>query len=600
MAPKSRSQQPGLIFVDGPSLNCNPADNKLQSARSALMRRVHTDKLSKFRREQALKLDQMLQAQRAATTTYTTGHQDVEQEMVLREHDTIRGNIRPLRPKRRISGSVTNGVVCRSDECPSTLRGPRDPAANAVTIPSPQTSISTGRLDPFMPDTTALGPAYHELANHLIKVIWPAFRGADHAQRCYMAWMAESDKEVLTCAYLFASSVHRDGMRIIHGPEDTDFESKEQLEYKGMTLRLVRERLSGHLSSGVSDSLIMCILFLAAHPDPKAASTERDPSPFTPPFTDLHSLNIYGSFPTHPSHWRMVHKCVQLRGGIQTLKLYRLGWLLSLCDLMYAANKLTKPTYPLCDLDSRPFVHSPPLLMLRVPELARHLTYSQGFSQLRLLNPPVKSCIVSVFLHLCELSQALHTIHTSDNSMMHNLGDCRNLVHHQLLNLPNQNDSPASILDDVDTSMREVNRARDIYLMCRYSALLYAIHVTFPLPRSLKNRKILLSAVRTSLSHIVGSVTELTPLELPPLELLLWPSTVAAISAGEGNSNRRWFVSIVQWLCQELAIKDWTHLLGILQSFAWVDAAGNEGAGQVWAEAILGSSSRTKKVDGTE
>ncbi|EED12750.1 conserved hypothetical protein [Talaromyces stipitatus ATCC 10500] len=588
MTTKSHSQQPDLIFVDGPSLNCTPTDNKSQSARSALMRRVYTDRLSRYRSEQALKLNQMLQAQRAVSTTRTTCQQDVGNEMVLRAHDTIRRNIRTLRPKGCISVSVTN-------ECGSTVRGPRDPAANAATIPSPQSLISTGRLDPFMPNTIALGPAYNELTYHMIKVIWPAFRDVGHARRCYMSWMAEPDREILTCAYLFASSVHRDGMRIIYGPENTDFESKEQLVYKGMTLRLLRERLSGHLSSGVSDSLIMGILYLAAHPDPKAASTKRDLSPFTPPFIDLHALNIYGTCPTHPSHWRMVHQCVQLRGGIQTLKLYRLGWLLSLCDLMNAANTLTKPTYPLYDLEGRPFIRSPPLLMLRVPELARHLTYNQGFSQLRLLNPPVKSCITSVFLHLCQLSQALHTVHTSDSSMLQNLGDCRNLVHHQLLSLPSQNDPPESILDEADTSMREINQSRDIYLMCRYSALLYAIHVTFPLPRSLKNREILLSAVRTSLSRVIGSVTELTP-----LELLLWPSIIAAISAGDRNSNRRWFVSMVQRLCQELAIWNWAHLLGILRSFAWVDAAGNQGAFRVWTEVILGLSSCNKRVDYTE
>lgn len=143
--------------------------------------------------------------------------------------------------------------------------------------------------------------------------------------------MTESDREILTCATLFAASVHRDHLWITYGPQNTGFESEEQLQYRGMTLRLVRERLSDLLPSGVSDSLIMCILYLAAHHDPKGkAPANRDPSPFTPPFTDLQSLDVYGSNPPHQSHWRMVHQLVQLRGGIQTLKLYRLGWLLSL------------------------------------------------------------------------------------------------------------------------------------------------------------------------------------------------------------------------------------------------------------------------------
>jgi hypothetical protein len=173
MARKSPSQQPDVIFVGGPSLQRKPTADKSQSLRSALMRRVYTDKLSRVRSEQALKLDQMLQAHRAASTTYSIGKQGVEHAMVIRERDTTRGNIRPLLPNDR--------VICASADCRCTLCDPPAPAANAVTIPSPQSSISAGRLDPFVPDAITLGPAYDELAGHgwFSILIWPEKNYAD-------------------------------------------------------------------------------------------------------------------------------------------------------------------------------------------------------------------------------------------------------------------------------------------------------------------------------------------------------------------------------------------------------------------------------------
>lgn len=228
------------------------------------------------------------------------------------------------------------------------------------------------------------------------------------------------------------------------------------------------------------------------------------------------------------------------------------------------------------DPRGRPFTYCNPLKMLHIPERPRHLTQNKGFHQLSMLRPPPKESIIQVFLDLCELSQALQFLKDICGPLMlTTLGDCRDMVQHNLSSLPHHGESVTSIVD-YEIQETDMDVSLGTYHTCRLAALLYTVHVTFPVPHLIHLRETLLPELQDS----IGKISRL-PHELRIAEIILWCAVVGGILAEE---SRPWFSAEIRRLCNLLRIKSWSQMLHLLQSFAWLDDACDAAGKALWLQ----------------
>ncbi|KUL85612.1 hypothetical protein ZTR_08910 [Talaromyces verruculosus] len=419
--------------------------------------------------------------------------------------------------------------------------------------------------------------------------IWPNFRHADYAGRCYQSWVAPTrENKLVIYSTLWAASVHRDVLRTSYGSNPV-LDIRDQLYYKGRILKLLREHVTNFAKEEWRDGVIMAILYLAVN-EASRRDLGRDTSPFTPPFMDMQSLSFYGSRDYHTLHWNVICDLLSQLGGIQSLKLFALGWLTSIADLMNAAHSLTKPRFPMVDVEGNVTNFPPPL---RVFSFLGDLSGDTklGFRDLLSSRPPVKKCIVDVFLLLSQYSTLVQGRHNQllEPSNYDRFADFRNQVHHTLFSLPDEHDPIETVLDINDLFPDDFSVSYGLYLTCRLAANLYATHVTFPIPRSALLRAMILPLLTSKLDQLMRIMSS---------PLLLWCATVAAIAA-EGLAEYSRLMEHVNSLCQVLKVTSYPSFIKILQSFAWVEVACSEGCHRLWGRlAVTGGRERVQVYTG--
>ncbi|KAL4800660.1 hypothetical protein BDV19DRAFT_383677 [Aspergillus venezuelensis] len=433
--------------------------------------------------------------------------------------------------------------------------------------------LGAGRSDPLLPrDATADRLKVHELLDFAATTLWPQFRAVDYSGNCYKSWLFPFDNNLLVYAILWAASYHRDVMRITYGAPDPQLESKEQLELKALALQALQREVADISEAKSPDALVMCILYLAVN-ERHRSKIIRDPSPFSPPFVTLQALDFYGSRDYHPMHWNVVQDIVRRFGGIETLQAFALAWLLSLSDLMSAVQTISKPIYPIVGVDGKPLDLQPPSLLFQPyghPD--SQVVAGSGFHDLFYLWPPIRQEIVSVFSHLGQYSSVIQHFsgEACSPAVLDLLGDSRNFIHHCLLSLPNEDDPIEQIIQCKDQSAAENELSREIYLTCRLSAILYAVHVTFPIPRSQDLRQNLLESLYPRFERL-HSQKIFQP-------LILWCVAVA-ISVMDDPEP---LVSYMAHLTQDSGIDTLAKLVALLKSFAWVEAAVSDSWEGIW------------------
>ncbi|KAL2861842.1 hypothetical protein BJX68DRAFT_223371 [Aspergillus pseudodeflectus] len=452
-----------------------------------------------------------------------------------------------------------------------------DSERSQASPPSLLTVLSEARSDPFSHWYSELGHRGHEVLDFCINEFWPTLRTHDYAEKCYRNRFHQGSRLTLYCV-LWATSVHLD---LYRDNPSASVESVGTLRYLDLSLKALQDHLATTNSATVSDEAILCIIYLAVNHQVKPRLT-RDPSPFTPPRTSVHHLNIFGTTTFHAAHWKMAKNLIHGRGGVHAMKMVTLPWLIGIADLLHSVGALEKPTFALLEPSGKPILYSSPFRALRVPEVPRHFGYKGGFAQMKALAPPVHQSILDVYLDLSEYSQCLDYLEQVDTCPTHEIGDCRDIVHHRFMSLPDPHDANGLIMDVTNQSPDACQKTRSIYLLLRLGALLYLTHVTFPLPRPLRLRKLLLA----HLSSYFASIPDYNFPAGVPLELFLWPAAIAAI-ASRDEPCRMQFMLLVNRLCRETGISTWEEFRGTMRSFAWVDCACDLEGRRVWADAQL-------------
>jgi hypothetical protein len=251
---------------------------------------------------------------------------------------------------------------------------------------------------------------------------------------------------------------------------------------------------------------------------------------------------------------------------------------------MNAAHSLTKPLFPMVDVEGNVTYFLPPLRPFPFPGDPSRVT-KLGFRSLLSARPPVKEGIVDVFLHLSVYSTLIQGRYRQqlDPEDCDRFADFRNQVHHAFFSLPNENDPVETVLDACDLSPDDTFVSHELYLTCRLATNLYTTHVTFPVPRSALLRAMILPLLTDKLDQITKIMSS---------PLLLWCATVAAIAAEEMPEYSQ-LTAHVRDLCHDLKVTSYVRFLEILQSFAWVEVACCEGCYRLWERlAVSGAGER--------
>ncbi|KAL4947282.1 hypothetical protein BDW69DRAFT_120008 [Aspergillus filifer] len=384
---------------------------------------------------------------------------------------------------------------------------------------------------------------------------------------------------------LYSASLHLDALQRIHGVTQPTLPTAQQLQLKGSVMNQIREKLSTVNKSNMRnewvDEILMGILYLAANEN-TAHIGPPETGPFIAPFRSLQLMVFYGSCEFHPLHWQAAQNIILQRGGLSTVKLYGLAWLISISGLIFAINANCKPVFPLVSPMGKPFVYRAPLQALSIRTPARHAALrNQGFQQLALLDPPVKGNIIRILLDLSEITQALQVFagQPCGAALLTQIGDARAGVLHHLCNLPNHTDRPNAILHKRQCTTKEQGMSIAIYLICRKAALLYAASVVMPLPKT--------SMLRHKTTADIYS--EIIQLDVPrksryQCEILLWCSIIAGICADAVPDIRAWFVEEARRYCEVLRIASWDEFHVFLESFAWLNCASDEAGMVIWHE----------------
>ncbi|GAM43110.1 hypothetical protein TCE0_044r17654 [Talaromyces pinophilus] len=433
--------------------------------------------------------------------------------------------------------------------------------------------IASGLLDPTMPinETTSRFQVDGAIS-FALRHILPNLRSSDMTG-LFQTWNFPYEGDDLKLYTFLWSIRHQENvLRLTYGAPEDPAKLKEQLILKGLTLRALRKEIGHYTREKPIDSIIRCMLVLAVNAKDRER-IYREPSPFTPMFMGLHVLEAYGSRDYSFLHWTVMYKLLEKHGGIETLRLFGLAWQLSITDFTNAAHTLRKPLYPILDVYGRKLDLHPPLLLFAPYGCGysggQWQTPGSGFNELVFMQQPVHGELVTVFCHVGELSYVMDHMSTRscDAQLLDLLGDSRGLVHHRLFSLPNEDDTSDKILQQLDNGPSiggGHKRCLELYHTCRLAMLLYATHVTFPVPRSIAVRQRLLHSLWPRLQSFAGQ-------GLSSL-LLLWCTSVVLIAV-DGTERYNEVLFLFKQLCFTLKVTSLEKLLEILRSFAWVHAA---------------------------
>ncbi|KAL3454252.1 hypothetical protein BJX65DRAFT_263067 [Aspergillus insuetus] len=446
-------------------------------------------------------------------------------------------------------------------------------AIAGIASSSPRSLLSAARSDPFSPWNIELKSYGLEVLDYCVRDFWPTFRNKEYAELCYRTRFQQPSK-LLVYSVLWAVAVHFDFNR---GASPYQ-ESAKCLRYFAIMLGMVQDELALSTAATVTDEIILAVLYIAANYKVMGRIV-RDSSPFTPPLVGIHHVDIFGTGEFHPLHWEALKDLIHGRGGLETIQMTALPWLVTLADLLHAVGCLEKPVYPLLGLTGKPVPYSPPSQALGTLQPRR--PQDSAFMKLGLLEPPVHQSIIDTFQDIAEYSHCLDTLAQRDSYSIDELGDCRDIIHHRLMNLPDDEVMCEFIMDlsaDPKPPFEAQHRTRFTYLLIRAAVLLYITHVTFPLPRPLLLRQRLLGDIASHFTKVGGDFHPQVP-----VELYLWPAVIAAIAARD-EPCRALFVGIVRRLCCLRLIVTFEEFLATMRAFAWVDCACDKGAYGVWDE----------------
>lgn len=263
--------------------------------------------------------------------------------------------------------------------------------------------------------------------------------------------------------------------------------------------------------------------------------------------------------------------------------------------LLFASATFTKPIYPLISPQGQLFTYQPPCddteVKLTGVEGFNGLNMVSGFLHLEGLG--VRREFVTPFVHLREVSMAIERFATqrhaiSRTKLKDRIVDSRTALQYELLSLPEAESLTATSILSTSSCRLEPGGhieafspdvALKVYGACRLAALLYSVHMTFPMPVTSHLRLQFIPLLQV----VIGGCDEFVN-DKATLELLLWCTMVGAIFSIKGTAERRWFTTQTIKSATLLGLSEWEDLRILMLKFAWVTTVCDKGGKQAWLE----------------
>ncbi|KAL3442797.1 hypothetical protein BJX65DRAFT_298712 [Aspergillus insuetus] len=571
MESEERGRQP-LIFVHGPTIRRAPGNASL--VRSQLMRQQRYKRQDRINEQLTKAIDDNVQHESAAASWPACRcgtNAAIVPSKTLAAPPAGQPTRQPL-PQLQPTPDLYKADLIMV-MCPLCL-GVRRDAVRAVPL-SRTREIATCQLDPFFSGRSKAGSYFDLLLHHCVHVLWPMARPTEFSERSLKAYLDPARNPMVMQSMLYSASLHFDALPRIHGATGRLSSGTHPLRLKGSLMNQVRKKLSTLNSANMHDDwvddILMSILYLAANENMDQIGRPED-SLLAAPFRSLQLMEFYGSCEFHPLHWQTVQHITLQKGGLMTVKLYGLAWLIAISGLLLAVNTNSKPVFPLISPDGKSMLYRAPLHALSLRLAPRHGSCrNHGFQQLALLAPPIKGSIIRVLLDLSEIVQALNILAGQPCSarLLTQIGDARASVLHRLCSLPDHTDRATAILHKRQCTAEERVRSITIYLICRRVVVLYAANVVMPLPKTSTLRREMTAIIHQQMLQFGRDRCTNTE-----SEILLWCCTIAGICSDGSPEMMAWI----------LEISTWEAFVEFLQSFAWLDCASDNAGKAFWRE----------------
>ncbi|KAJ0414335.1 hypothetical protein BJY00DRAFT_318901 [Aspergillus carlsbadensis] len=232
--------------------------------------------------------------------TLTTKGSGIRSKLI---QDTIRKN--KLTEMNKLLKERTHvECTCRLEMTPasqSLMRGQSvKMSASGPEIEGPvvefiRCSFCSRIFDPMLPvDELTSQLKVREIFSFACQHIFPNLRPVVVTTQLYHSWAFRLDDKLRLFSFLWSSKYQEDVLRLTYEAPVDPAGLKEQYTLKGLTLMALQNEVSTYTGQKPIDSIIMCMLVLAVN-ETVSEQIYRDSSPFSPMFTGLHGLEVYGS-----------------------------------------------------------------------------------------------------------------------------------------------------------------------------------------------------------------------------------------------------------------------------------------------------------------
>ena len=319
----------------------------------------------------------------------------------------------------------------------------------------------------------------------------------------------------------------------------------------------------GDAQTGWDDSTILAVASLAYS---GKVNVTKDlgtvPTPTQGPLRALQMLDLYGNMiETEDAHEQGLARMIQLRGGINQIKLPGLAMILSYADIIHSSRRLTTPCLPFQPAFNDD--HDTLLKSLRRRNRRLH-SIGNGFSVLGIALPNTDLQALHATLQRLSLYTLAIEDYITGSSFAQRLvvlADQRNFCQHSLLSLIPNPDNDAE---------------NDLIRVCRIAAMTYSFLCVFPI--SATSFAKLAAAIKTILSR--RNFEEIRR-EVP--RLVVWIVMMGAIAA-IGSEHRTWFIAALDRCLSRLKIDSWDALKELLEEFLWLHSTNDADGYDLWVE----------------
>lgn len=317
-----------------------------------------------------------------------------------------------------------------------------------------------------------------------------------------------------------------------------------------------------------TDELLMAVFLMGySRYDEAVFSPGRDPH--KSPFNEVQWANIYSYLDYDEVHVMGLIRLLEIRGGIDAVRLNGLAEMMSLATIMFSSKFLRKPLFPYVPIIKTNGKHQQPDWPAPIQYLLE--MYKGGeYPKMADLNLP--SDLITLFKDMYSYNAVveLHMQGIFTSSFVGSdapiMADRRNSIQHRALSLPSADEMNKSDLSPT-------------YEPLRLAAIIYSLLTIFPLVPIMAPFSQLTSQLRQALfTQSLPRAWKSVP------ELFVWTLVVGGIASTK-TETVTWFAAMLSQVAGATNLSTWADVKKILKSVLWLGNICDEKAEELWRKA---------------